>query len=100
MKFEFGSYFLHFNNMYLLFFRGKEKMPCERFLQGFRFSRAFFPPVSHGKKRGKFQNRCAHKAGVLIFSHLNYYFRFVCYCDFNVTFLSSYYWLMNKLFMK
>ena len=38
--------------------RGKEKseqLPCERFLLGFEFSRAFLPPVSHGVKRGKLQ---------------------------------------------
>ena len=38
--------------------RGKEKieqLPCERFLQGFGFSRALLPPVSHGEKSGEFQ---------------------------------------------
>ena len=51
--------------------RGKEKLeqlPCERFLQGFEFSRAFLPPVSHGVKHGKFQNpvKIVHKAFVQI----------------------------------
>ena len=39
--------------------RGKQKLeqlPCERFLQGFEFSRAFLQPVSDGKKSGKLQN--------------------------------------------
>ena len=38
--------------------RGKEKieqLPCEQFLQGFGFSHAFLPPVSHGEKTGQFQ---------------------------------------------
>ena len=57
------------------FTRGKEKieqLPCERFLQGFEFSRAFLPPVSHGVKRGKFQKhvKISHKAVVLIFLSL------------------------------
>ena len=36
--------------------RGKkrEQLPCERFLQGFGFSHAFLPPVSHREKSGKF----------------------------------------------
>ena len=51
--------------------RGKEKLeqlPCERFLQDFDFSRAFFSPVSYGEKCGKFQNpvKNAHKVVVLI----------------------------------
>ena len=55
--------------------RGKEKLeqlPCERFLQGFEFSRAFLSPVSHGVKRGKFQKpvKNAHKVVVLIFLFL------------------------------
>ena len=33
-----------------------EQLPCERFLQGFKFSRIFVPPVSHGVKRGKFKS--------------------------------------------
>ena len=55
--------------------RGKEKLeqpPYERFLQGFEFSRAFLPPVSHRVKLGKFQKpvKIAHKAVVLIFLSL------------------------------
>ena len=51
--------------------RGKEKiekLPCERFLQSFGFSRALLPPVSHGEKCGKFQKpvKIAHKAVILI----------------------------------
>ena len=55
--------------------RGKvklEQLPCERFLQGFEFTRAFPPPVSHGVKDGKFQKpvKIAHKAADLIFHSL------------------------------
>ena len=50
---------------------GKEKLeqpPCERFLQGLEFSRAFLHPVLHEIKRGKFQKpvKIAPKAVVLI----------------------------------
>ena len=46
--------------------KGKVKqaqLPCEQFLQHFEISHAFFPPVSHGEKRGKIQNfvEIAHK---------------------------------------
>ena len=57
--------------------RGQEKfeqLPSERFFQGFEFSRALLPPVSHGEKREKFQNpvKKAHKAAGLLnnFRHL------------------------------
>ena len=38
--------------------------------------RAFLPPVSHGEKRGKFQNpvKIAHKAFVLFFFPLAHFF--------------------------
>ena len=41
-----------------------KKLPCEQFLQRFEI----FPPVSHGRKREKFENavEIAHKAVVLI----------------------------------
>ena len=55
--------------------REKEKidqLPCERFLQGLKFSHAFLPSVSHGKNGGKFRKpvRIDHKADVLIFISL------------------------------
>ena len=48
--------------------RGKEKKPCEQFLQPFEISRAFLPPAMHGENCGKYQNvvEIAHKAVVLI----------------------------------
>ena len=33
-----------------------EQLPCELFLQGFEFSCAYLPPVSHIEGRGEFQN--------------------------------------------
>ena len=47
--------------------RGKEtleQLPCERFLQGFEFSRAFLPLVLQRENRGRFQNpaKIAQKA--------------------------------------
>ena len=56
-------------NQIIDYARAKEKiehLPCERFLQGFGFSRAFLPPVSHGEKPVKI----AHKAVVLFFLSL------------------------------
>ena len=45
-----------------------EQLPCELFLQDFKFSRVFLPPVSHGIKSAKFQKpvKIAHKAVILI----------------------------------
>ena len=55
--------------------KGKEKieeLPCERFLQVFELSRAFLPPISHGKKCGKLQNpvKNANKADIRVFISL------------------------------
>ena len=49
-----------------------EQLPCERFLQVFELSRAFLPPISHGKKCGKLQNpvKNANKADIRVFISL------------------------------